>query len=295
MKEIKFTGINNVNPLLNKNVDKIENPVPNSILKFDSVNNEDFSDVVGYSSPFSFLTTALMLKYIPHRTKMLNVAQSLLGLQEVTAEEYALLSPDEQKKTQMRVIGRYGNVNDQWCAHTVSYICEQSGININGHKSAVRQFVEWGTKNDRYNPITVININSNNYVRERQNRKRQIADQLKNMHEGDLIIWKTDYVVKFDDGKVEKQKSSHIGVIESVDIQNGIVTVIEGNANEPLTGRDFERVKVKTPLEGINGNQKVGEVKEINRRDGLIRKQYKIEDLANFGYSGYINMQGLIK
>ena len=43
------------------------------------------------------------------------------------------------------------------------------------------------------------------------------------------------------------------------------------------------------------GNQQIGEPQEENRRDGLIRKVYTVEQLAAGGYSGYINMQGLVK
>ena len=56
-----------------------------------------------------------------------------------------------------------------------------------------------------------------------------------------------------------------------------------------------DRTVVKTKAEGVIGNQEVGEFKEINRRDGLIRKVYTIDELAKFGYSGFIDNSAIIK
>ena len=114
-------------------------------------------------------------------------------------------------------------------------------------------------------------------------RKQQISDQIKNMKEGDFIIWKSKVLN-------EEHIASHIGIIESV--ENGIVTVIEGNAN--ITSEPF-RV-AKTNEEAVFGNQIKGkEAVEVNYRDGLIRKQYSIEELAKGGYSGYIDTQRIVK
>ena len=88
----------------------------------------------------------------------------------------------------------------------------------------------------------------------------------------------------------EEHIASHIGIMESV--ENGIVTVIEGNAN--ITSEPF-RV-AKTNEEAVFGNQIKGkEAVEVNYRDGLIRKQYSMEELANGGYSGYIDTQKIVK
>lgn len=296
MQNFGITGIN-FKEIFTDNK-PIYNPLwlPSILLQFGIDNSKAQKDIVGLGfSPFSHYTSQLMSLNIPHKTKLLDVAESLLGLQEVTAEEYKMLPPNQRKYTHMRVIGKYGTVDHKWCAHTVSYICEQAGINIGGHKAQVSQFITWAKNKNIYNPIATSKVTKQNYIKERANRLAQIKRQLTSMTEGDLIIWKTDYAAKNDDGSVSIGNSSHIGIIEHVDLQSGVVTVIEGNANEPVTGKDFERSKVKNAKEGINGNQGIGEQKEINRRDGLIRKQYTIEQLANFGYSGYIDMQGLVK
>ena len=44
-----------------------------------------------------------------------------------------------------------------------------------------------------------------------------------------------------------------------------------------------ERIPVKSREEGKKGAQVIGEYKEVNERDGLIRKQYTIEELAKHG------------
>lgn len=260
--------------------------------KVDNINS-DILGLIPYKMPFSAKTNRLLLLKLHHKTKLLDNAQALLGLQEVTPEEYALLTKEQKMKTQGLVIGKHGPITDQWCAHTVSYICEKSKINIGPHKSGVSQFISWA--GNRYKSIKTQEITVKNYTAERQRRAEQISKQLNNMKEGDLIVWKTDYAAKNDDKSIYIEKASHIGFIESVNIAKGIVTVIEGNANEPVTGKNFDRSKVKNKNEGINGNQSIGEPKEMNRRDGLIRKQYTIEDLAKFGYSGYIDMQDLLK
>ena len=245
--------------------------------------------------PFENKTAELLNQNIHHKTKLLDIAQDNLGLQEVTKEEYAKLTPEERMHTQAKVIGNYGAITDQWCAHTVSYLCEQAGIPIGGHKSGVSQFIQWAKNNGSYRPIKTNQMLATNYVAERERRASQIQDQLKNMHEGDFIIWKSQYIADFSDGSKKSQNSSHIGIIESVDIENGTVTVIEGNANEFKTGDNYDRETVKTKSEGITGGQEIGEMREVNRRDGLIRKVYTINDLANFGYSGFINNQSRVK
>ena len=113
------------------------------------------------------------------------------------------------------------------------------------------------------------------------------------MKEGDFIIWKSSYIVELTNGKRIEKKSSHIGIIESVN-KDGTITVIEGNANESKKG-NAERELVKNAAEGVRGNQDIGEFQEVNQRDGLIRKVYTAKDLAAFGYSGYIDTQNIVK
>lgn len=244
------------------------------------------------AKPFGFKTISLMYK-IPHKTNLLNVAQNHLGIQEVTEQEYEKLSPQEKQNTQMHLIGNYGEVNHQWCAHTVSHLSEEAGMDIGGHKKSVKEFVDWATKNKSYKPIKEHEINKNNYKQERASREQQIKQQTKSMHEGDFIIWKSSYVAQLPNGQLAEATSSHIGIIETVN-PNGSVTVIEGNANEVRADKG-EREVVSLPYEGISGNQEVGEFQEINRRDGLIRKIYTPKDLASFGYSGYIDNSKIVK
>ena len=114
------------------------------------------------------------------------------------------------------------------------------------------------------------------------------------MKDGRFIVWKSDYSVKTDKG-VKDVSSSHIGIIESIDVNNGEVTVIEGNANYSKTSPNIERFIVENKADSINGNQEFGEFKEVNRADGLIRKTYTVSELAKFGYSGYIDNSKIIK
>ena len=242
--------------------------------------------------PFGKKTESLLYKQ-EHRTHLLDVAQKHLGIQEVTPEEYNKLPAKERNNTQMHLIGRYGTSDHQWCAHAVSHIAKEAGMNIGKHKKAVQEFIDWGNQNNIYNPIHTEDINPSNFIVERNSRETQIKEQIKNMHEGDFIIWKSPFVAILPNNQVIEEKASHIGILESVN-PDGTITVIEGNANEYKTDVS-EREMVSLAHEGINGNQNIGEFKEINRRDGLIRKTYTAKDLAAFGYSGYIDTQKLVK
>lgn len=244
------------------------------------------------TKPFESRTMSLMYK-VPHKTNLLNVAQNHLGIQEVTEQEYSKLSQKEKQNTQMHLIGKHGELNHQWCAHTVSHLSEEAGMDIGGHKKSVQQFVDWATENKTYRPIKEQEITKNNYKQERASREKQIKQQTKSMHEGDFIIWKSSYVAQLPKGQLAQTKSSHIGIIESVN-PNGTVTVIEGNANEARTDK-AERELVNVSYEGVSGNQEVGEFQEANRRDGLIRKIYTPKELASFGYSGYIDNSKIVK
>ena len=138
-------------------------------------------------------------------------------------------------------------------------------------------------------------MNSQNYQTERLFRAKQIKAQLPNMHEGDFIIWKGEYVVNIGNGQISSNKASHIGFIEHIDVEKGIVTVIEGNANVSEMDENNERIPVKTAADGKRGAQIIGEYKDLNNRDGLIRKQYTIEELAKHGYTGFIDNSSRVK
>ena len=286
-----FKNLNNIKDIqsyIDKAMKEIEVAQSRKTANIDSIN--------GVRAPFGEKTMDLM--YIEkHKTNLLNTAQKYLGLQEVTPQEYANLSAENKSKTQMRMIkGKDGNPAHQWCAHTVSSISKEAGMDIGPHKKYVQQFVEWGEENKTYQKINTTKMTAANYKAERNKRSMQIKQQLNSMHEGDYIIWKAQFAAKVN-GKsgISEYESSHIGIIESVDKENGKITVIEGNANISVVPPDGDRVVVKTKAEGVIGNQEVGEFKEINRRDGLIRKVYTIDELAKFGYSGFIDNSAIIK
>lgn len=248
---------------------------------------------------FDTKTTGLFGKCYAHKTRLLDIAQSNLGLIEVTPKEYVTLSPNQKQKTQMKIVGELGgDANQQWCAYTVSYMAKQAKMNIGGSKARVSDFISWANRKGTYNSIKSKPMTAAKMSIERANRAAQIKEQLPSMHEGDFIIWKNDYAVNTTKG-VDINNSSHIGIIETVDKNRGVVTVIEGNANESVDpAGNAERVKItknnKSTL-GVNGNQIEDEYQEVNRRDGLIRKEYTIQELANFGYSGFIDNSKIVK
>ena len=252
----------------------------------------DIPKVGAEENPFSYPTQSLMYK-THHKTKLLDIAQEHLGYQEVSNSEYSKLSKAEQDKTQMHFIGEYGNPNHQWCAHAVSHLSEEAGMNIDGHKIGVQQYINWATKKGYYHPIDVNTATKSNYKLERQQREIQIKKQFQEMHEGNYIVWKSSYVAELPNGELIEKNSSHIGILESVN-EDGTITVIEGNANEFATGSS-ERELVMTQADAAIGAQDIGDFKEVNKRDGLIRKTYTAENLAAFGYSGYIDTQKIVK
>jgi hypothetical protein len=149
---------------------------------------------------------------------------------------------------------------------------------------------------NEYNKIKTNKMTAQNMQEERASRAKQIKAQLPNMKEGDFIIWKGQYAVPQANGSASTATASHIGIIEYVDIENGIVTVIEGNANISEMDENNERVPVRTAADGKRGAQTRGEYKDVNNRDGLIRKQYTIEELSKHGYTGFIdNSSRLVK
>ena len=117
-------------------------------------------------------------------------------------------NPSELNKTQYKIIGNNGNITDAWCAHTVSYLAKASGMDIGGHKATVQGFINWA--GDDYKRITTKSMTNTNYIEERENRAKQIREQLPDMHEGDFIIWKNNasnngtYIIVLEDGTLEK-------------------------------------------------------------------------------------------
>lgn len=248
------------------------------------------------NSSFEQDTIDLNNQRFEHSTRLLEIAQDSLGIYEITAAEYEYLkrvNPDELKNTQAAIVGEYGMKNNhQWCAYTVGYFVQEAGMDM-PKLSTVQAYID-KYKND-YNTITLNKMNFQNYQTERLSRAKQIKAQLPNMHEGDFIIWKGDYVVNTGNGQTSSNKASHIGFIEHVDVEKGIVIVIEGNANVSEMDDNNERIPVKTAADGKRGAQVVGEYKDLNNRDGLIRKQYTIEELAKHGYTGFIDNSSRVK
>lgn len=234
-----------------------------------------------------------------HNTKLLNIAQDYVNKKiiEVTPEEYEKLSPKTKKRTQVAFLEEFGSFcsYEAWCALTVSKLSKEAGMNIGKWpKPRVDDFIKWGKSNGRYKQIHTNILSNSNIKIEREMRAGEIFKQLPHMKEGDFIIWKADTAVK--NGMIYKTHiASHIGIIEKVDTVRGLVTVIEGNANITKTGSDGEALIVTNKQQGINGNQEIGEVQEINRYDSLIRKTYTVEQLARGGYSGYIDNMGIVK
>lgn len=257
---------------------------------------------------FSSHTIQLNNKQINHDTVLLDIIAQDIGLYEITPSECEYLNnsnPNELQNTQFKIIKGYGKINQQWCAHAVSYYSKRAGINIGGYKASVQQFINWAGEDyksiykdiDTDKDTGVKRMTAKNYEEQRKLRVDIFKKHIEHMQEGDFIIWKTNdinnkngsFAVKLDDGSVKIYERSHIGIIEHVDKARGIVTVIEGNANEFVSTTDAERIPVRTDAECVNGDQVKGEFQEVNKRDGLIRKEYSIYELACFGYTGFID------
>ena len=245
-------------------------------------------------NPFGYETNIKMRDLVLHKTHFLDVAQQYLGIMEVTPEEYSKLSQQQKTRTQAFIIGDKGSITDAWCAHTISFLSKKAGIDVGPYKKSVKSYIDWARSKHTWRAIKTNKMNVSNMTAERKSRAQEIKTQIKNMKEGDFIVWKSDYSVKTDKG-VKDVSSSHIGIIESIDVNNGEVTVIEGNANYSKTSPNIERFIVENKADSINGNQEFGEFKEVNRADGLIRKTYTVSELAKFGYSGYIDNSKIIK
>lgn len=182
---------------------------------------------------------------------------------EDTTEHYNFL-----KKLGEPTANYYRNL--PWCALTVSILAKEAGMDIGAEfRPTVSGFIQWGKNRGKYKSIPINKFTTANKKQEIQKRKEAITKQIQQgkMKSGDFIIWKSDSAYT---GKV----ISHIGIIESVDLDRNTVTVIEGNANEYTP--DSHRKKKYS-------------------RDGLIRKVYTADELAKNGYSGFIDNTGLIK
>ena len=248
------------------------------------------------SDPASFSpkTIGYNRKKFMHNTNFADYMDGLIGRHEVNGK-----APSDITK---------GNPKHQWCSYTVSFGLEQtvgrkklSQYGIKETWPCVTQYVNWGKKNGRYKAIQQADVHVATMEKDRATRESQIRAQLKDpktrMQEGDLIIWKGEYCAKTDKGTIQMPKpASHIGMIERVvkDDKTGeyYVWVIEGNANEAKSDDKYERYINKT--DSIVGAQKAGEIVEINNNDGIIRKRYTVEELAKYGYSGYISMNGIV-
>ncbi len=265
---------------------------PNNICRQDNIKSREViinkrpprQQSVKQNSVFSADTTRTNNMNIAHRTNMGKVMQNLIGQTEKNGQAPAFITGKAY-------------TNQQWCAYTMTYamnqVCAQKGIkNPTKGFYAVSQYIDWATKSKRYRPIKTKNVSKNNMTSDRKNREKEIKAQLSKMKEGDLIIWKSEYYAKaLENGKgtIKHFTSSHIGMIEKV--VGDYVYVIEGNANVAKSDNNYERYINST--DSIIGDQKAGEIVEINQNDGVIRKRYSISDLAKFGYSGFIDMKGL--
>ena len=245
----------------------------------------------GGSTSFSPKTTGYNKKKVEHKTSFGNYMARLIGRHEVNGK-----APSDITK---------GNEGLQWCSYTVSYALEKSvgrdklkKFGITSTWPRVSQYVNWGSSNGRYHAIKKADVGASTMEKDRATRETQIRAQIKNpktrMKEGDLIIWKGNYYAKTNIGNKQIQ-GSHIGMVEKVvQDKNGefYVWVIEGNANEPKTDSKYERYINEN--DSTVGAQKAGEIVEINNNDGVIRKCYSVKELAKYGYSGFIDMNGIV-
>lgn len=275
-----------------------------SIMRFSNLKKKDKPIIFGDS--YGYKTTILNMLSVTHNTNFGRTLASMIGVHEENG-----LAPADITK---------GYRNWQWCACTMSYALKHSQdqkelkSNDLGYFTQVSQYINWGqshtTKDSkgntvkRYNPISTQNVKASTMKEDRKARVAQIKAQLSNndpntkMKEGDLIVWKSDYHVKANQGGkpvTKKLSSSHIGMIERITKDksgNYYVWVIEGNANEAKSDKNYERYIHEK--DSTVGAQTAGEIVEVNKDDGLIRKCYSVDELANFGYSGYINMDGIV-
>lgn len=272
-----------------------------------SDNNESQESEVTKISTSGQRTLSQTDSYVPGTTQrgqdLTNTARNYLneGHQEYTQDEIDIMKQNGQDVSHTQDIflkpflgiGSGNNrvtEDSSWCAAFVNRVAHDTGLLEEGQNyCGVQQFINWGKRKGTYHEITTNTTRTDHLDEDRSERAAQITKQLPSMKSGDFIIWKSPrYQIKTDSG-IKNEHSSHIGIIESVDRKKGTVTVIEGNANINRSDSQNERYVVHNAAQGAKGNQSVGELQEVNQRDGLIRKTYTIEDLARFGYSGFIN------
>jgi hypothetical protein len=157
-----------------------------------------------------------------------------------------------------------------------SYGFNPFGLNNDGtyKSSTVKQLMDWG---------------KNKKIFHQTKGKLQISRFLKRMKPGDVLIWKSPYTVKTEGGQFITRHASHCGIVK--EIRKGVLTTIEGNANVPKKNKRGEFLLVKNLRDGVNGCQDIGDFQQMNRYNGVISKKYKVKDLVESGFSGYIDMQ----
>jgi hypothetical protein len=173
---------------------------------------------------------------------------------------------------------------EQWCADTVNYVYQMAlgfnpfGIKNNGEYlyPNVSGLKNWALFHGRYHESKYQN---------------ETAPHFDTFQTGDIIIFKAPYTVKTSDGKMVTRHASHTGIIKEV--KGGKVITIEGNANIRKKDKNGEYLLVHNDKDGQNGNQAIGDFQEVNHDDGVIERVYSLQDLADYGYSGYVDMQGL--
>lgn len=207
----------------------------------------------------------------------------------IMAENLAVKEAERLSKERVKEIGmKYLEISQfkygQWCADAVNYFYLKGygktpfGVDKNGRylSANVQGLINWGKSKMRYHGI---------------NSEREIPSQLKEMHSGDVIIFKSPYTVKVEGGKTITRHASHTGIIKEV--KDGKIITIEGNANIYKVNSKGERLLVHNDKEGENGNQAIGDFQEVNHFDSILEKFYTVNDLIENGYSGYIDMQNL--
>jgi len=255
---------------------------------------DNYEDLCLMGTPFTIDTSYTKINWTNLATKPKVSAQNFVFFQPqnkpATAPEQTnnlavkkaeeLLSQDINEGNGKEMVITQGRF-EQWCADTVNYIYEKAygktpfGLHKDGtYKSGVEELKKWGIANKRFKEA---------------HGEAQIQAQLNEIKPGDVMILKSAYTVKTTDGKQITRHASHTGIIKEV--KDGVVSVIEGNANIIKKNEKGEYYIVHNDKEGDNGAQAIGDFQEVNRYDGIILKKYSVKDFIDSGYSGYIDMQ----
>ncbi len=182
--------------------------------------------------------------------------------------------------------GFKGGQNSHWCCAWASAKYVENGVNIPTRykglspRLAVRSFMSYFKDKGRFKSINRPDVTASNYCSEVKYHEDVIKKQLSQMKSGDAIIWQANSPILCN-GAIRTKFRSHIGIIKSVDLKNGTVTVQEGNANE-MARQMVNGISIQTD-------------QKISGTDKVMIKTYSIQDLATNGYAGYVDMQGLIK